>query len=78
MERKMPPVDQLAHLAHHRLWIGAAAAIWSSMVGTWICIWVAMFSSRKSTDASESEDEPKSSRTIARQKTPRRRTSFTV
>jgi hypothetical protein len=76
----MQPVDHLAHLAHHRHWLGVAVAIWSSVVGTWICIWVAIFSSRKNTDASEAPDdrEPGSLQKIARKKSPDRRTNFRV
>jgi hypothetical protein len=74
----MPPVDHIAHLAQHHHRIGLTVALMSSMFGTWICIWVAVFAGRKNTNGSDSPDEPVSSRTVARQKSPDRPTSFSV
>jgi hypothetical protein len=73
----MPPVDHIAHLAHHH-WIGVGVALGASTIGTWICIWVAVFASRKNTNDSGAPDEPVSSRKIARKKSPDPPTSFSV
>jgi len=77
-ESTVLPVDHIAHMAHHQRWIGVAVAMMSSTIGVWICIWVAIFSNRKNADASDVPDEPDSLQNKSRQKSPDRRTSFSV
>jgi hypothetical protein len=75
----MPPVDHIAQLAQHHHRIGVVVALLSSQIGMWLCIWIAVFPSRKTTDPSDtSDDEPGSLRKIARKKPPDRKTSFRV